>query len=60
MLLVLFPLALTMFALFNASRVFFFSDQLEVDGRRFVVRERIGEGGFSTVDLVQDRNTRVS
>lgn len=33
-------------------------DQVEVDGRRFIVRERIGEGGFSTVDLIQDRTTR--
>jgi len=33
-------------------------DQVEVNGRRFIVRERIGEGGFSTVDLIQDRTTR--
>jgi len=33
-------------------------DGVEVGGRRFIVRERIGEGGFSTVDLIQDRTTR--
>jgi len=33
-------------------------DSVTVDGRRFAVKENIGEGGFSTVDLVQDRANR--
>jgi len=33
-------------------------EAIQINSRKYYVRERLGEGGFSTVDLVEDAHTR--